>query len=294
MKIIILGAGAIGSLYGAKLSRLNDIVLVARKKHADTINRRGLKITGVENRTYRLKAATRMKKIEKNSLIILTTKVYDSGNAINQIKKLLREDTIILCLQNGYGSEEVVKKIVGKKCLVLRGVTAVGTSFLKPGIIKMNNIGYTAIEKSRKSKEISENFDRCGLKAYVSKNIMEDVWKKLFMNCVLNPITGIFKIKNKEIAHESLRPLRTAVIKECLAVAKKDGFNFSFKFVEDILDRVRKSDNYSSMYQDLLKGNRTEIDYLNGAVVKLGKKYGIKCPVNESLVGMIKFLEARG
>ena len=294
MKVIILGAGAIGSLYGAKLSKSNDAILVARKKHADIINKRGLKITGFENKTYRLRAATKINKIERDTLIILTTKVYDSEKAIKQIKKQLRKDTVILCLQNGYWSEGAVKKIIGKKCLVLRGVTAVGTSFLKPGIIKMNNIGYTAIEKSWKSEEIAKNFDRCGLKAYVSKNIKEDVWKKLFMNCVLNPITGIFKIKNKEIAHESLRPLRTAVIKECLAVAKKDGFNFSFKFVEGIVDRVGKSDNYSSMYQDLLKGNRTEIDYLNGAVVELGKKYGIKCPVNESLVGMIKFLEARG
>src|SRR3989338_10174184 len=103
MKIIILGAGAIGSLYGAKLSRLNYVSLVARKKHADAINREGLKITGVENRTYRLKAATRAAQIEKNTLIILTTKAYDSENAINQIKKLLRKNTIILCLQNGYG-----------------------------------------------------------------------------------------------------------------------------------------------------------------------------------------------
>ena len=176
---------------------------------------------------------------------------------------------------------------------MLRGVTSVGANFLKPGTIKMNNIGYTAIEKSWKSKEIAENFSKCGLKAYVSKNINEDIWKKLFMNCVLNPITGIFRIKNYEIEDEKLKPLRDEIIKECLSVAKKDGFNFSFKFVEKIIDRVRKSKNYSSMYQDLSKGKRTEIDYLNGAVVRLGKKYGIKCPVNESLVGMIKFLEAR-
>ena len=292
MDIIILGAGAIGSLYGAKLSKLNDVVLVARKNHADITNRKGLKITGFENKTYRLKAIPKIKKVEKNTLIILTTKVYDSEKAIKQIKKLLRKDAVILCLQNGYGSEEVVKKIIGKKCLVLRGITAVGTSFLKPGTIKMNNVGYTAIEKSWKSKEIAENFFECGLKAYVSKNIKEDVWKKLFMNCVLNPITGIFKIKNYKIADKKLKPLRDEIIKECIAVAEKDGFKFSFKSVESIIDRVRKSKNYSSMYQDLLKGKKTEIDYLNGAVVELGKKYRVKCPVNESLVGMIKFLEA--
>ena len=291
MDIIILGAGAIGSLYGAKLSKLNDVVLVARKNHADIINRKGLKITGFENKTYRLKAMPKIKKIEKNTLIILTTKVYDSEKAIKPIKNLLKKNNIVLCLQNGYGSEEIVKKIIGKKCTVLRGVTSVGTNFLKPGAIKMNNIGYTAIEKSRKSQEIAQNFSECGLKAYVSKNIKKDVWKKLFMNCVLNPITGIFKIRNYEIVDEKLRPLRDEITKECIAVAKKDGFKFSFKSVESIIDRVRKSNNYSSMYQDLLKGKKTEIDYLNGAVVRLGKKYGIKCPINESLVMMIKYLE---
>ena len=114
MEVVILGAGAIGSLYGAKLSKFNDVTLVARKKHADIINKKGLKITGVESKTYRLKAATRIGKIEKNTLVILTTKVYDNEKAINSIKNLIKKNNIILVLQNGYGSEEVVKKIIGK------------------------------------------------------------------------------------------------------------------------------------------------------------------------------------
>jgi len=291
MKIIILGAGAIGSLYGAKLSKLDDVVLVAKKHHANAINKNGLKIFGFENKTYRLKAIQKIGKIEKDTLIILATKVYDSEYAIKNIKKLLRRDTIILCLQNGYGSEQIVRKTVGKRCLVLRGITAVGVNFLRPGTIKMENIGYTAIEKSKNSSRIAENFNKCGLKAYVSKNIKEDVWKKLFINCVLNPITGIFRIKNCEIADKNFKPIRDEIIKECIAVAEKDGLYSTSKFVEEMVDGVRKSDNYSSMYQDLLKRKRTEIDFLNGAVVKLGKEYGIKCPVNEGLVWIIKFLE---
>lgn len=294
MKIIVLGGGAIGSLYGAKLSKLNDVTIIARKKHVDAINRHGLKITGAENKTYRLRAAEKVDRIENDTIIILSTKVHDSESAIRPIKRLLKKDTIILCLQNGYGTEEFAKKIVGKKCLVLRCVIAVGTSFLEPGKISSTKIGYTAIEKSPKSREIAENFSECGTNAYVADNIKEVMWGKLFMNCVLNPISAVLKIRNDETMHDSLKPLRDGVIRECVQVSRKDGFNFSIKEVEGIVDRLRKSDNYSSMYQDLMKGKKTEIEFLNGAIVELGKKHGIACPMNESLVAMVNYLENKG
>ena len=103
MKIIILGAGAIGSLFGAKLSKSNNVILIGRKQHVDKINKNGLKITGLENKKYKLTAKTKINKIEKNTLILLTTKVYDNKKAINKIKNLVKKDTIIQCIQNGLG-----------------------------------------------------------------------------------------------------------------------------------------------------------------------------------------------
>ena len=293
MKIIILGAGAIGSLYGAKLSKSNEVTLVARKKHVAEINKNGLKITGVEDKTYKLKAVSKINKIEENTLIILSTKVYDSEKALKPIKNSLRKDTIILCLQNGYGAEEVAKKIVGKKCAVIRGVSSVGVSYTKPGSIKMNHLGYSVIEESSQSKIIAKNFDDCGLKGTVSKNIKKEIWKKLIVNCLLNPVTAILKIKNNELTSTKLKPLMQLIGEECIKVAKKEGITFPKKIINDILKFIITSDNLSSMYQDLFKGKKTEIDYLNGAVVRLGKKYNVKTPVNESLVGMIKFLESK-
>ena len=308
MNIIILGAGAIGSFYGAKLSKLNDVTLIARKAHADNINKNGLKITGLENKTYKLKAETEIKRIESDTLILLTTKVYDSKKAIDDIKNLVKEDTIILCLQNGLYSENIVKNIVGKKCLVLRAVTNFGAAFLKPGVIQYNNYSYTAIEKNQKAKifarhaservrEITRSqliakiFAKCGLNGYVSENVKADMWKKLIMNCVLNPITAILKIENMGIVDEKLNSLKKLIVNECLKVAEKDSVKFNIDFVKEINETFKNSRNISSMYQDLTKGNQTEIDYLNGAVVKLGRKYGIKCPVNQSLVNIIKEME---
>lgn len=288
MNIIVLGAGAIGSLYGAKLSKLNDVRLIARKEHAGSIKKHGLKVVGLENKTYRLNAATKIKKIEDNALILLTTKAYDSSRAINGIKNLIKKGTIILCLQNGLYSEDIVKKIVKNKCLVLRAVTNFGAAFLKPGVVQYNNHSYTSIEKSERSAEIAENFRNCGLNGYVSGSIKVDMWKKLILNCVLNPLTSILKVRNKNIADERLNPLKKLIVDECLKVAKNDSVAFNFDFVKAINAAVIDSKNISSMQQDLIKGKHTEIDYLNGAVARLGKKYGIKCPVNEALTEIIK------
>lgn len=291
MKIIILGAGAIGSLYGAKLSKLNDVTLIARKEHADKINKNGLRVTGLESKIYKLSSSTKVNKIEDNTLILLTTKVYDSKSAIRAIKNLLKSDTIILCLQNGLYSENIVKKITGKKCLVLRGITNFGAAFLEPGVVQYNSHSYTAIEKSAKSFSIAKLFAKCGLNGYVSKNIKADMWKKLILNCVLNPVTSIFGAENREIADGKLNPLKRLVVRECLKVAEKDGVKFDIDFVKAINSAVKGSKNISSMRQDMIKGRHTEIDYLNGAVAKMGKKYGIKCPVNQALAIVIKEME---
>lgn len=293
MEILVLGAGGIGSLYGARLSQHNDVVLICRKEHADKINKNGLKITGLENKTYRLKAATKIEKIEDNTLILLTTKVYDSAKAINSIKKITKKSTTILCLQNGLYSENIVKGIAGKKCLVLRGITNVGAVFLEPGIVQYNGRSYTLIEKSPRSKEISDSFSNSGLDCNISGNIKADMWRKLILNCVLNPVSAILRVENSGVADENLNPLKKLIVDECLKVARKDGVSFDIDFVKKMNEGIKNSKNLSSMLQDLLKGKQTEIDYLNGAVAKLGKSHGVECPVNKTLTMVIKQMEKR-
>jgi len=288
MNIIVLGAGAIGSLYGAKLSKLNDVTLVARQKHINKINNDGLKIVGIEENVYKLKATAKIENIENNTLILLTTKVHDNKKAIDPIKDLIKKDTIILCMQNGLYSENIVKSIVGDRCLVLRGITNVGATFLEPGKVQFSNLSSTKIENSNISEELAENFDKCGLKCSVSENIKQDIWKKLILNCVLNPVSAILRVENGKIADERLNTLKKLIVDECLKVAEKDDVRFDIDFVKIINDVIKDSRNLSSMHQDMLKGKKTEIDYLNGAVVELGKKYGIECPVNEALVVIVK------
>ncbi|MBI1935257.1 2-dehydropantoate 2-reductase [Candidatus Woesearchaeota archaeon] len=293
MRIIVLGAGAIGSFYGAKLSKLNDVLLVGKTEHVEKINKSGLRVIGLDNNIYRLKAETKIDEIGDESLILLTTKVQDSRAAITGIKKLLKKDTIIMCLQNGLYSENIVRRIIGKKCMVLRAVTNFGAIFLKPGVVSYTAYSYTSIEKNPKSNEIAENFSRCGLNAHVSNNIKHDVWKKLVLNCMLNPVTAILKIENSGICDARLNPLKRLISDECRMVAEREGIKFDFDFVEKANKDFRYSRNVSSMQQDLIKGKKTEIDHLNGAVAELGKKLGVMCPVNEALAEIISHLEEK-
>src|SRR5262249_26826946 len=117
MQIVVLGAGAIGSVYGAKLSTAHDVTLVARPSHADAINTHGLKVVGTEEATYRVRATTQVESLAPDALVLLTTKVSDTDAAIRPVADLLRPATTILCVQNGLYSENVVKALVGDRCL---------------------------------------------------------------------------------------------------------------------------------------------------------------------------------
>jgi 2-dehydropantoate 2-reductase len=291
VEIVILGAGAIGSVYGAKLSTAFDVTLVTRPAHADEINTHGLRVTGIENATYRVRAVTRVDRLTPDTLVVLTTKVSDTQTAVAPLAHLVTPDTTILCVQNGLYSEDLVKAIVGNRCLVLRAITHFGAIFRTPGVVELKVSASTHIEQSPRSAAIADAFTRCGLDGQVTDRIKDEMWQKLVVNCVINPINAMTHAEVGAIADERLRPLKQLIVDECRRVAALDGVNLA----EDLVDRIDRqyapSRNLSSMQQDLLKGRRTEIDFLNGAVAGLGAKYGVACPVNQALTMIIKAME---
>src|SRR5262249_8456511 len=135
-EIIVLGAGAIGSLYGALLAPRYPVVLVARSDHANRINDRGLLLSGLASRAVRVQAATKLNSIGPDTLIILTTKVGDTQSATETVSHLVRPDTVLLCLQNGLDGDQIAKAVVAGRCLVLRGITNCGAIFREPGAIE--------------------------------------------------------------------------------------------------------------------------------------------------------------
>jgi 2-dehydropantoate 2-reductase len=293
MQIIVLGAGAIGSLYGAKLAGENDVILIARPEHVAAINSRGLRIEGIEARTVRVPAASEVQQIDSDALILLTTKVTASAAALEPIAALIRDDTTILCLQNGLGSEQIARAALGKRGVVLRGITQFGAIFDTPGVIKYMAAGYTVIEQHERSERIAGALTAVGLNCRISPNIVREVWHKTVFNCVVNPITAILGCEVGGIANPQLEPLKRLVIDECVAVAVTQGVMFEIDFMQEINGVFAPSRNIVSMLQDLRHGHPTEIDYMNGAVAALGSEQKVPCPVNKALTAIIKAMEAQ-
>jgi 2-dehydropantoate 2-reductase len=291
MHIVILGAGAIGSVYGAKLSKQHDVTLVGGAAHVDAIQRGGLVMQGLLDETLRLPAITRLDRIEPGTLILLTTKVNNNVAAVEPIVTLLPAGVTILCVQNGLYSEDLVKNLVKDRALVLRAITQVGGILVRPGVVDHTVSGYTLIEQHEQSAAIASLLSAAGLDGRVIPDIKKEMWRKAIFNCVINPTTSLLGCEVGGIVDPQLNSLKRQIIDECVAVARADGVDFEEDFVA-LIDRVfAGARTIASMRQDLMKGRRTEIDHMNGAVARLGKTFGISCPVNAAMTTMIKYLE---
>jgi len=291
-RIFILGAGAIGSAVGALLSRRNDVTLIGNKAHVDAVNSKGLSVLGDVNETFHLRADTQIREIPQKALILLTTKAHDSERAMKGIGNLFMEDTLVLVLQNGLGNEEVVKRAVNGKAKVLRGITTMAGEFFKAGEVKYWK-GDTFIENDAASAKIAGVLNACGLKANVCRNIRDKIWGKVVVNSVVNPLTAIFRVRNREIGTQTLAPVRRHIVRECVHVGSAEGIAFPQDLEKSIETEIRGYTNFSSMCQDIMNGKKTEIDFLNGKIVELGGKHHITTPVNETMVCFVKFLERK-
>jgi len=291
-KIFVLGAGAIGSIYGAFLSKRNDVTLIGNKAHVNAIKTEGLSISGHLNDTFHVKAETEIREIHKKTLIILTTKAYDIPKAIEKLNKLFQRDTVILILQNGLGNEEIVKCVAGDKPKISRAITTMAAEFFCPGKIRFWK-GETIIEYSEVAERIAETFNDSKLKTRLANDFRRELWKKLIVNCVVNPLSALFQVRNCEIVVDSLKNVRYDIVKECCRVGRADGTILSEDLCKEIDEEISKYTNFSSMNQDIMKNKSTEIDFLNGKIAELGRKYHIPTPVNETLVCAIKFLEEK-
>ena len=292
MQIVVVGAGAIGSVYGAKLSARHQVTLVGRADHVRAIQQDGLRLEGGTAGTYAVNATTRLETVAPGSLVLVTTKVNDTAAAMAPVAPLLPADATVLCVQNGLYSERIVRGLVSAEVVTLRAITQFGGSLRTPGVVSDVVNGYTLVEPHERAADIAAVLTGSGLDGRVTADMKRDMWRKVIFNCVINPITAIVGSPVGGISAPGLVPLKRLVIDECLAVARADGVEFDVDFVVVIDEIFGALTNVASTLQDLSKGRRTEIDHLNGAVAALGAGYGIDCPVNRALTSIIKSLEA--
>ncbi|MCP8309666.1 MAG: ketopantoate reductase family protein [archaeon] len=306
MKILIMGAGAIGSVFGGFLSNSQDVTLIGRVSHISAIRKKGLRISGIwgEHLFKNLKAFTSADECREFSpydLILITTKSYDTEYATKQILPLIKEDSIVVSVQNGIGNEEIISKMVGKE-RTMGGMAIFGAMLIKPGHVKVTVYASeclfgTLSQDMKRSKAIADITTKAGIPSLPTDDIIREKWMKVFYNIALNPLSAILKVRYGALGiYDETRAIIKSMLQEAFEVAKAEGIRLKFTWEEYFNYLIEKqlpptAEHISSMLQDLERRKRTEVDYMNGAIVRLGKVHGTKTPVNEAIVNLIKTLE---
>lgn len=295
MRISIMGAGALGSLIGALLHLSGtEVILIGRPPHITEIERRGLRISGKIDALLRI--PTSLHPVECD-LSILTVKSYDTREAAKQMRDF---EFPVLSLQNGIGNEEILMEELGED-RVIGGVTSYGALRVEPGHVKYAGEGEVVIgemngEITERVRRIYEVFRKAKLNVRISRDVRMEIWKKAIVNCGINPLTAIAGVRNGALLEiPMLRKLMTEACEEAKRVAEASGIRFDEDPVAKSFEVARKtSENLSSMLQDVMAGRRTEIDAINGEIVRRGKALEIFTPVNESLYKLVRVLENDG
>lgn len=309
MKIVIVGPGAMGCLFAAFLSKVipisknteNELWLLDKnKERAAIINQRGISVEGISGSWQaRVKATAEVKDIDLADLIIICVKSYNTKEAVLQLKSLLNENTKIMTLQNGIGNVEIIGEVAGPD-RVIGGVTSQGATLIDTGHIRHAGKGETVIGRIDgkipvEMRSIREIFNKAGFEIRISRDIKGLLWSKLIINVGINALTAITLLRNgKLIEYEGTRRILQESVSEANRVAKRKRIKLIY---DDPLAKVETvceatATNISSMLQDVLRKKRTEIDFINGVVVRQAQGLGIAVPVNAMLVDLVKTIES--
>jgi len=302
MKIAVVGPGAMGCLLAAFLTRAKCEVWLLDKdsSRAARLNQSGISIEGVSgNWKAQVKSTAEPKDIGTAELVVICVKSYDTKSAITAAKSLVGEDTAVLTLQNGIGNIELISEVVGPE-KVIGGITNMGATLLDTGKIRHAGKGETVLGRIDgkipvEIRSIREVFNRAGLETRISRDIKGFLWSKLLINAGINPLTAITRLNNGRLLDfEGTRKIISLAVSEGTKVAKRKRIKLIY---DDPLAKVEAvcqatSGNISSMLQDVLRKRPTEIDFINGVIVRQAQELGIPVPVNALLFDLVKTIES--
>lgn len=301
MKVAIVGAGAMGSLFAYLLSRPeNDVWLVdIHQERVEKVRRDGLRIEGLSGQhRVQVKITTRPEEIGPVDLVIVFVKAYDTERATEDALPLIGDKTAVLTLQNGLGNVEVIGRIVGQE-RVVGGITSHGATVLGVGHVCHAGWGETIVGEltgcaSPRLRNIVNLFNSAGIKTRITSDLEGLIWSKLLINVGINALTAITGFKNGQLLDfPETRELLSLAVEEAYRVALAEGVNIIYDDPVQKAESVCKAtaDNVSSMLQDVQNRKRTEVDFLNGVVVSRGEELGISTPVNRILALLVKAIE---
>lgn len=302
MKIAVIGAGAMGSLFGGKLSPYGDVWLVDPwASHVQTLQRDGLRLTELDGTEsiIPVQATTDPAAVGGGvDLVIIFVKSHQTAEAAQWARPLLKPDGLALTLQNGLGNLQTIADMLGEARAV-QGVTSHGATLLGPGRVRHAGQGPThiAIQPSMAERlnAVAALFRQAGFEIHLSDNLDGLLWGKLVINVGINPLTAILRVPNGVLAElEPASALMAATVDEAVRIAHAKEITLPYDDPQRQVKAVAVAtgSNRSSMLSDVLRGVPTEIDVINGAIVREGTRLGIPTPVNQTLVLLIKAIEA--
>jgi len=303
MKIAIIGTGGVGGYFGGKLARAgNDVTFLARGRHLKAIQQHGLTIRSIKGdfKISPAKATDSIKTIGKADLIILAIKAWQIEDIAKDLNNIADRETVILPLQNGVSTADELKEyirpenIIGGLCRIISKIESPGVinhTGVEPEIV-FGELDNSATERIHKIKAV---FDRADIKAKISDDIIADLWKKFIPICVsgLLAVTGTNYGELRELSET--RQLMIELIEEIYKLSQKAGISIEKSFTKKAIAFIDSFpyDSTSSLTRDVKEGKPSEIEYQNGTVVKLAKKYGVKTPVNKFVYHCILPMEKK-
>ncbi len=301
IRVAVFGAGAVGCFFGGMLARAGHrVVLIGRQAHVEVFRKSGLHFEGLKfNEHVRVEASTDAQAVRGARLVLFCVKSTDTESAAAQIAPHLDAGALVVNLQNGVDNTERIQARMPQP--VIPAVVYVATEMAGPGHLKHHGRGDLVIGSLNKnsSNEWNERikawFEAAGVPVVISENVAGELWAKLVVNCAYNALSAITQLPyGKMIQGPGIRDTMRDVVEETLAVAEAAGV----RMAPDMLARTYRiaeamPAQYSSTAQDLARGKPTEIDHLNGYVVRRGEALGVPTPANRALHALVKLIESK-
>jgi 2-dehydropantoate 2-reductase len=303
VKIGVIGAGAMGSLYGGKLAQAGGEVLLydIARAHVEAVNAAGLSIeelgTG-EVSTVRVPATTEPRELAGADFLIVFVKSSATASVAEQFAPLAKGSAVAVTLQNGLGNEQILRRAFGP-ARTAAGVTSQGATFLGPGRIRHAGIGPTHLAMSDRHNEklapLAEALGRAGFETHLEPSVENLVWSKLVINVGINALTALSGLPNGRLLEfPQIRALMADLVAEAVRVAQARGVTLTYPEPLAMVYTVaeKTGGNRSSMLQDFDRLAPSEIDAINGAILREAEALGIEVPVNRTVTRLIQALDA--
>jgi 2-dehydropantoate 2-reductase len=292
LRFAVVGAGAVGCYFGGMLARAGSpVTLIGRPAHVDAIREHGLRLqTQSFDEFVRVDAQTDVAAVAGADVVLFCVKSTDSESSARAIAPYLKNDAVVLSLQNGVENPDILREVLPQR--VIASVVYVATEMDGPGHLKHHGRGELVIDDVPPGQAIADAFAKAGVPVQLSANVRGAQWAKLIVNCAYNALSAVTQKPYGQLVQvDGVPELMAEVVDECLRVAQADGVSIPGD-AHEATRRIAQTmvGQYSSTAQDVARGKPNEIDYLNGYVVRRGRVHGIATPINQTLLTLVKLV----